>query len=205
MKELTKRQEEVFDFLKSFVERRKFPPTFREISEHFGMSVRASYDHIKALEKKGVLRCDKNRSRAFEIVDDGTPEPSSRGEENLMIPLVGTVAAGCPILSEENVDGYVPVPSGSLRSSGDHFALRVEGESMTGAGILSGDLAIIRKQPMASNGDIVVAVIDEAITLKRFFREPNRVLLRAENPAFPNIYTRDVKVVGILTQIIRNY
>lgn len=202
MKELTKRQAEVLEFVKSFVDSRKFPPTFREVSEHFGMSVRAAYEHIKALEKKGVLRCDRNRSRAFEIVQD---EPARPAEELLMIPCLGTVAAGIPILSEENVDGYIPLAASALKKTGEYFALKVQGESMINAGILDGDLAIIRQQNVANNGDIVVAVMEDGITIKRFFREPNRIQLKAENPAFNSIYTRDLKIVGVLAQIVRNY
>jgi repressor LexA len=201
MKQLTERQQDLYQFTLKYVEVHKFPPTFREISEHFGITVRGAYDHIKAIERKGWLRCDKNRSRTIEIVE--TTESDDR-ERVASVPLVGTVVAGSPIVSEENLEGYISVPSGML-SSGTYFALRVKGQSMINAGICEGDIALIRQQPTAENGEIVVAMIDDAVTLKRYFREANRVQLKAENPEFASIFVRDLRLLGKLAHIIRSY
>ncbi|MFW5694515.1 MAG: transcriptional repressor LexA [Alkalispirochaeta sp.] len=201
MKPLTHRQEEVLDFIREFISGNKYPPTIREISDHFTISVKGAYDHVKALEKKERLRCDTNRSRAIEVLGD-----SVRDEEQPVaeIPLLGTVAAGRPLLAEENHDGFVPVPKAILGNK-RYFAVRVSGDSMIGAGIMDGDTAIIAHQAVADNGEIVVAMVDEAVTLKRFYKERNRVQLKSENPAFPPIYTRDVRILGTLAHIVRSY
>ena len=200
MKELTKRQGEILDFIRSFIRKHKYPPTIREIASSFEISVKGAYDHVKALEKKRQIRCDLGRSRAIEILENPDDEPGF-----VELPLIGHVAAGVPLLAEENWDGTVKVSSESLRGK-NHFALRVQGDSMEGAGILDGDTAIFEERKVADNGDIVVAVInDEAVTLKRFYREQNRVKLKAENPVYPPIYTQNVRVLGKLSCIIRNY
>lgn len=201
MKPLTHRQEEVLGFIREFISGNKYPPTIREISEHFTISVKGAYDHVKALEKKARLRCDTNRSRAIEVLGDPV-----RGEEQPVadIPLLGTVAAGRPLLAEENHDGFVPVPKAMLGNK-RYFAVRVSGDSMMGAGIMDGDTAIIAHQPVANNGEIVVAMVDEAVTLKRFYKEHNRVQLKSENPAYPPIYTRDARILGTLAHIVRSY
>ena len=161
--------------------------------------MKGAYDHVKALEKKQVISISHNKSRAISLV----PEKDEVNETQ-KIPILGNVAAGLPLFAEENYDGTVSLPSDVLRK-GKLFALRVEGESMTGAGIFDGDLAVFVQQPVAENGEIVVAMVDDAVTLKRFFREKNRVRLQAENPAYPSIFTQDVKVLGKLITIIRQY
>jgi repressor LexA len=199
MKELTKRQNEILLFLKGFLKKHSYPPTIREIASAFSISPKGAYDHIKALEKKEVIRCDLNRSRAIEILDS---DPS---EEVIHIPVLGNVAAGVPIFAEENFNGTVQLPS-PLLPKGDIFALFVQGDSMENAGILNGDLAVIKHQQHALNGDIVVAMIGEdGVTLKRFYKEKNRIKLQAENEAYPPIYTQDVRIIGKLHTIIRTY
>jgi len=201
MKGLTPRQREVFNFIREFIRSNRFPPTIREIAANFKFSVKGSYDHLKALERKGFLRCHGNRSRAIEI----TGEPEEEKETRLSsVPLLGNVAAGKPLFAEENLQGYVQVPAEDL-PGGSHFALRVKGDSMRDAGIMDGDVVVVSHQNTAENGDIVVAMVDEAVTLKRFFRENNRVKLMAENPAYAPIYTQDVKILGRLRGIIRKY
>ncbi len=199
MKTLTDRQKEVLDFIAAFVEEHAYPPTIREIADRFAISVKGAYDHVKALEKKGKLRLGENRSRALEIVRKERPERSV-----VELPLLGIVAAGKPLLAEENFSGTVPVPADMVRSA-DCFALSVRGDSMKDAGIFHGDIAIIEERQSADNGEIVVAMIDDAVTLKRFFRENNRVKLVAENPAYSPIYTQDVRIVGRLRGLIRKY
>jgi repressor LexA len=200
MREITRRQSEVLDYIKSFIDDHHFPPTIREISEHFSISVKAAYDHVKALEKKGFLKIDNNRSRTIEVL--GREEPGEH--EMLEIPVLGNVAAGVPLLAEENLEGKVRLPAEHL-GRGDHFALHVRGDSMRDVGIMDGDLAIFRQQQVADNGDIVVAMVEEAVTLKRFFKEKNRVRLQAENPDYPPIFTQNVRVLGRLAHLIRTY
>lgn len=199
MKTLTDRQSEVLDFIASYVEKHSYPPTIREVAEHFSVSVKGAYDHVKALEKKGYLRIGENRSRAIEILHRDKIDPSVTD-----LPLLGTVAAGRPILAEENFSGFVRVPSEMTRP-GTSFALSVRGDSMKDAGIFNGDIAVIEQTQIAENGEIVVAMIDDSVTLKRFFRENNRIKLVAENPAYAPIYTQDVKILGRLKGIIRTY
>lgn len=200
MKSLTNRQSEILEFIKQFIRNHKYPPTIREIAAHFSISVKGAYDHVKALEKKERIRCDLGRSRAIEIIDNGTTEV-----DFVEVPLIGHVAAGIPLFAEENFDGMIKVSSENL-NQGRHFALRVQGDSMEGVGILGGDIAIFEQRQQADNGDIVVAIInDEAVTLKRFYKEKNRVKLKAENPVYPPIYTQNVRVLGKLSCIIRNY
>ncbi|MFO8042684.1 MAG: transcriptional repressor LexA [Alkalispirochaeta sp.] len=201
MKPLTHRQEEVLEFIRDYISGNKYPPTIREISENFTISVKGAYDHVKALEKKERIRCDTNRSRAIEILGE-----SGSDEERLVteVPVLGSVAAGAPLLAEENHDGFVPVPKAMLGNK-RYFAVNVSGDSMIGAGIMDGDTAIIAQQPVAENGEIVVAMVDEAVTLKRFYKESNRVQLKSENPAYPPIYTRDARILGTLAHIVRSY
>ncbi len=200
MKGLTNRQLEILQFIRTFIRRKKYPPTIREIASSFDISVKGAYDHVKALEKKHQIRCDLGRSRAIEILDEEDEKP-----DFIEVPLLGNVAAGDPLFAEENWDGTVRVPAENLRN-GRHFALRVQGDSMEGAGILDGDTAIFEQKQIADNGDIIVAFInDEAVTLKRFFREKNRIKLKAENPVYPPIYTQSVRILGRLVCIIRRY
>jgi repressor LexA len=199
MKTMTVRQQAVLDFIAGFLEEHAYPPTIREIADSFSISVKGAYDHVKALEKKGKLRLGENRSRALEIVKD------ERHDRSIVeIPLLGVVAAGKPIFAEENFSGRIPVPSDMVRST-TCFALTIKGDSMKDAGIFHGDIAVIEERQVAENGEIVVAMIDDSVTLKRFYRENNRVKLVAENPAYSPIYTQDVKILGRLKGLIRKY
>ncbi len=200
MKDLTKRQKEILDFLRNFITNHKYPPTIREIATSFKISVKGAYDHVKAIEKKGYIRCDFNRSRAIEILEE-----SKREEDLVEIPLIGNVAAGIPLFAEENWERILKFPAEEFRK-GTYFALRVKGDSMMNAGILDGDTAIFLQKHTANNGDIIVAMVnEEAVTLKRFFKEKNRIKLKAENPVYPPIYTQNVKILGKLECLIRNY
>jgi repressor LexA len=201
MKPLTRRQTEVLDFIRGYISGNKYPPTIREISDHFTISVKGAYDHVKALEKKEWIRCDTNRSRAIEVLGSS----DEFGDDPVVsVPLLGTVAAGTPLLAEENYEGSVSVPR-SLLGNKRYFAVNVHGDSMIGAGIMDGDTAIIAQQPVAENGEIVVAMVEEAVTLKRFYREHNRIQLKSENPAYPPIYTREARILGKLAHIVRSY
>jgi repressor LexA len=202
MKGLTERQNKVLSFIAEHINTHLYPPTIREIAEHFSISVKGAHDHVTALKKKGRLRQNDKRSRTMELVRDNEEE----GGAHLMeIPILGTVAAGYPILSEENWDGTVTLHQSMLKKNKCYFALKVRGDSMSGIGIMDGDTAIIEKQNTICNGDIAVAVVDDAVTLKRFFRENSRIKLQAENPAYKPIYCQDVRILGRLSRIIRFY
>ncbi len=201
MKRMTERQKEVLHFISRYIEEHGYPPTMREIATNFDISVKAVFDHIKALERKEQVRCDFNRSRAIELVAV-PPQPE---KEMIEVPLLGNVAAGKPLFAEENYERMLHFSSSSL-GTGKHFALNVRGDSMQDAGILDGDTAIFLQQNTASNGAIVVArVNEEAVTLKRFFREKNRIRLKAENPIYPPIYSQNVQILGTLELIVRYY
>ena len=203
MKQITDRQKEVLTFISNFTEDNAYPPTVREIGDHFGISLRAVQDHIAALQKKGYLTQCQKRSRSIKVVSDVRDK-----EKELYVgkvPLLGTVAAGKPLLSEENLDGYVNLTEPFIRPGKSYFALRVRGTSMINAGILEGDLAVIEQSSTAVDGQIIVAVIDDAITLKRYYKEATRVRLQPENPDFQAIYCQDVRIVGILSNIVRTY
>jgi repressor LexA len=203
MKGITDRQKEVLTFISGFTEENGYPPTVREISEHFQISIRAVQDHIIALQKKGYLSQSQKRSRSIRVLSD------MRDKEQLpyvsKVPLLGTVAAGKPLLCEENLDGYVNLTEPFVRPGKSYFALRVRGQSMINAGILEGDLAIIEQSEIAADGQIIVAVIDDAITLKRYYKETDRIRLQPENPDFQAIYCQNVRIVGILSNIVRTY
>lgn len=200
MKGITARQQQVLDFISDFTKENTYPPTVREIGTHFGISLRAVQDHIAALQKKGYLSQSQKRARSLTVTQNKANLPFVS-----KVPILGTIAAGKPLLSEENLDGYVNLTEPFVRPGKTYFALRVRGQSMINAGILEGDLAVIEQAQTAVDGQIVVAVIDNAITLKRFYKESDRIKLQPENPAFEPIYTRDVKIVGTLSNIVRTY
>jgi repressor LexA len=201
MKGLTERQKEVLEYLKYYIRTFRYPPTIREVAEHLRISVKGAYDHLKALQKKQVINSNLNRSRAIKLLGDNDVYEDSRSQT---VPILGTVAAGRPLFAEENMEGSLQVPPGMLKR-GKYFALRVKGDSMRDAGIFNGDVTLVRHQSSADNGDIVVALVDEAVALKRFFLERNRVALRSENPAYPPIYTQNVRILGKLMFLLRTY
>lgn len=202
MKQITERQQEVLNFISNFTKENNYPPTVREIGEHFSISLRAVQDHIAALQKKGYLSQTQKRARSLNVISGGTLEKQPFVSK---VPLLGTVAAGKPLLSEENLDGYVNLTEPFVRPGKSYFALRVRGQSMIEAGILEGDLAVVEQAQTAVDGQIVVAVIDNAITLKRFYKEADRIRLQPENAAFQPIYSTEVTIVGILSNIVRTY
>lgn len=200
MTDLTPRQAQTFRFLVAYLDRHGFAPTVREVAAYLGITVKGAYDHLRALQRKGYIGRGSRRSRAITIRRRDAEEP-----EIVDLPVLGTVVAGQPLLAEENLDGTYPLARSSL-GSGEHFALRVRGDSMLGVGIHDGDLAVIRQQPTAVDGDIVVAMIDDAVTLKGFYKKSRRVCLKAANPAYPDIYaTTDLRILGKLACLVRRY
>jgi repressor LexA len=208
---LTGRQQEIFDFLSSYVRERGYPPTVREIGEEVGLASPSTvHAHLANLERAGLIKRDPTKPRALELVgrDRGDGGNAARAEStSLSLPLVGEIAAGGPLLAEENVEDYLEVPE-LLAAGGADFLLRVKGESMIQAGILDGDYVVVRKQQDARNGDVVVALAgdDEAAdeaTVKRFFREEGRVRLQPENDALEPIYAPHVQVLGKVIGVFR--
>jgi repressor LexA len=200
---LTGRQQEIWDFLVDYVDRHGYPPTVREIGEEVGLASPSTvHAHLANLERAGLLRRDPTKPRALELVGRERRAATTATADKL--PLVGQIAAGGPLLAEENIEDHVAVPE-MLR--GD-FLLRVKGDSMINAGILDGDIVVVQRAQDARNGEIVVALAgedesaDEA-TVKRFFREDGRVRLQPENDALEPIYARHVQILGRVTGVFR--
>jgi len=200
MKNLTGRQKEVLSFISYYIKNNSYPPAIREIASFFSISVKGAHDHITALRRKGHLKHEYKRPRTM-----GLTNSKSDSSELIAIPILGSISAGLPILAEENFDGNIMLNRSIINDNKDYFALRVTGDSMSGASIMDGDLAIIEKQNTANNGEIIAAMDEEGATLKRFFKEANRIRLQSENPAYPPRYSQEVKILGRLSSIIRSY
>lgn len=204
MKDLTDKQNSVFEFIAKAIREKGFPPTIREIGEQFGISAKGAYDHLKAIEKKGFLRTSKNQSRAIEILKLSDDDKSSTADIT-KIPLLGRIAAGSPILAEENIEEYIPVGEELSHKSG-LFGLRVQGDSMIEAGIHSKDIAIIQKQEVAKDGDIVAALLDgDSATLKVYYKEKDKVRLEPRNANLKPIFSEQIQILGKLVGLIRYY
>jgi repressor LexA len=203
---LTGRQQEIWNFLVEYVDRQGYPPTVREIGEAVGLASPSTvHAHLANLERAGLLRRDPTKPRALELV--GRTKPAAAAAvEPLRLPLLGQIAAGGPLLAEQNVEDEIGVPEPFGRDA--DFLLRVSGDSMIDAGILDGDIVVVRRQQDARDGDIVVALAgddetaDEA-TVKRFFREHDRVRLQPENASLEPIYTRHVEILGKVVGVMR--
>ena len=202
---VTDRQRAILDYVRGFVEEHGYPPTVREIGEAVGLrSPSTVHAHLAQLERAGVLRRDPTKPRAIELADRRVPA------EVHMLPLVGEIAAGGPLLADQNIEEYMAIPA-SLSRGGEEFLLRVRGDSMVNAGILDGDIVVVQRRQDAQNGEIVVALAgedelaDEA-TVKRFFREDGRIRLQPENDAMGPIYAAHVqilgKVIGVFRQVV---
>ncbi|CAN5161540.1 transcriptional repressor LexA [soil metagenome] len=201
-KDLTKRQQEIFDFIKKYSAGHGYPPTVRDIGKAVGLASSSTvHAHLANLEKVGLLRRDPTKPRAIELLDRAVDAAKSVvGGGGL--PLVGHVAAGQPILAEENIEEYVQVP-GLAGGEEGQFVLAVRGDSMVDAGILDGDFVVVRKQDTAADGEIVVALVGEEATVKRFFKEPDHIRLQPENATMEPIRTRDVSIVGRVVGVFR--
>jgi repressor LexA len=196
---LTKRQQEIFDFVKLYVSEHGYPPTVRDIGKAIGLASSSTvHAHLANLEKLGLLRRDPTKPRAIEVLKDKARQAVAPAG----LPVVGQVAAGQPVLADENIEEYVPVPGIAGGDDGE-FVLRVKGDSMKDAGILEGDFVIVRKQETAGDGDIVVALVGEEATVKRFFREDDHVRLQPENEAMEPIRTREAQVLGRVVGLCR--
>ena len=210
---LTQRQREIYDFVVSYADDHGYPPTVREIGEAVGLASPSTvHAHLANLERAGMLRRDPTKPRALVLTartrPAAPPQVHASDERAPRLPLVGQIAAGGPLLAEENIEDYLGVPE-PLSRGGDEFLLRVKGESMIEAGILDGDYVVVHKQDTARNGDVVVALAggdesaDEA-TVKRFFREDGKVRLQPENSALEPLYPAYVKILGKVIGVFRS-
>jgi repressor LexA len=199
---LTKRQQEIFDFIKKYSAKYGYPPTVRDIGKAVGLASSSTvHAHLSNLEKVGLLRRDPSKPRAIELLEKGVDSVKALVKPE-GLPLVGQVAAGSPILAEENIEDYVPVPQAVGGEDGE-FVLRIKGESMKNAGILEGDLVVVRPQETATDGEIVVALVGEEATVKRFYREADHVRLQPENEALEPIRSKEVRVLGRVVGLLR--
>ena len=202
-KDLTKRQQEIFDFIKKYSAKYGYPPTVRDIGKAVGLASSSTvHAHLANLEKIGLLRRDPTKPRAIELLDRAADAVKSVVTSPGGVPLVGHVAAGQPILAEENIDDYVQVDP-SVGGDEAEYVLTVRGDSMVGAGILAGDLVAVRPQDTADDGDIVVALVGEEATVKRFFKEPDHIRLQPENDNMEPIRSREVRVLGRVVGVLR--
>ena len=198
--QLTERQTKILEFIRKVGQTRNYPPSVREIGEAVGLSSSSTvHNHLNQLERRGLIKRDPSKSRTVQLVEDAHMDQKRRGV--IAVPIVGNVAAGTPILAEQNIEDHVLL-SPELAKEG-YFLLRVRGDSMVNAGILDGDLVLVRPQHEASNGSIVVALVDGDATVKRFERQNGHVKLIAENPAYEPIVATNVSLVGIVRGVIR--
>jgi repressor LexA len=201
-RELTKRQQQILDYIHAELHRCGYPPSVREIGEAVGLSSSSTvHSHLAALEAKGYIRRDPSKPRALEVFDYRENDHAVDMSRVSVVPVVGQVAAGSPILAAENIESTMPLPA---EMAGDNtFILRVRGESMIDAGIYDGDFVVVRQQPTADNGDIVVAMIDDSATVKTFYRETDRIRLQPENATMDPIYTREATILGKVVALFR--
>lgn len=204
MSKLSKRQQEILDFIKDQVILKGYPPSVREIGQSVGLASSSTvHGHLSRLEKKGYIRRDPTKPRAIEVMEleDSSTIPRS---EAAYAPVIGKVTAGTPITAVENIEEYVPLPDSLAGTDENTFVLIVQGESMIEAGILDGDMVVVRQQQTAQNGDIVVAMTeDEEATVKRFFKEKSHIRLQPENATMDPIILSDISILGKVVGLFR--
>ena len=192
-------QEKIFAYIKKVVKAKGYPPSVREICEATGLrSTSTVHAHLKRLEKRGLIMRDSMKPRAISLPSD------LQQTDTMTVPVVGRVTAGTPILASENIEEYISIPN-VLLGDGEHYILGVRGDSMVEAGINDGDYVVVRRQQDANNGDIVVAMIDDEATVKRFYRESNHIRLQPENSAMSPILTKHVTILGKVVSLYRLY
>lgn len=207
--ELTKKQKLIFDFINEFQDKNGYPPTVRDICIGVGLRSTATvFTHLKNLEEKGVLNKSSSKNRAISVVKEpSVNDVSAKGSENsniFEIPLLGKVAAGSPILAVENIERTFPLPI-DMATNKEMFMLRVQGESMINAGILNGDYIIVSRQPTAENGEMVVAMINDEVTVKTFYKEDGYFRLQPENDSMEPIIVTQLTILGKVTGLFRKY
>ncbi len=202
MKDITPRQRTVLQFISDYITQQGYPPTYQEIADAFGIvSKHGVVRHLIALERKGYISRSDTLARSIRIVH---PQymPAT---ESIQVPLVGRVSAGYPILAEENIETYVMLPRTMVKAEGRYFALRVQGDSMTNAGILDGDMVVVQSTTVSQPGEIVVALVGDEVTVKRLVQQNGQSYLKAENPAYPNIFPQsEWKIQGRVIGLVRD-
>jgi repressor LexA len=194
------KQMQIYKFIKSYINEKSYPPSVREICAAVGLSSTSTvHGHLARLEKKGLIKRDPTKPRTIEVIEKDVKK------EMINIPVLGTITAGLPILAEENIEDIFPLPIEHVKSNKELFMLHVKGDSMIEAGIHNGDLAIIEKTNYAENGTIVVALIDNEATLKRFFKEKDHIRLQPENSTMSPIIVENCTIIGKLVGLYREY
>lgn len=197
---ISAKQMEILEYIKQEILRKGYPPAVREICEAVHLKSTSSvHSHLETLEKNGYIRRDPTKPRAIEIIDDTF---NLNRREVVNIPMIGQVAAGQPILAEENIENYFPVPAEFVPNQ-NVFMLRVRGESMINAGIFDGDYILVKQQPTASNGDMVVALVDDSATVKTYYKEDGHYRLQPENDTMEPIIVDDVSIIGEVFGVLR--
>ncbi|HIR14759.1 MAG TPA: transcriptional repressor LexA [Candidatus Choladousia intestinavium] len=197
---ITKKQEEILEYIKDQILERGFPPAVREICQAVHLKSTSSvHSHLESLEKNGYIRRDPTKPRAIEILDESF---QMLRREMVNVPVVGTVAAGQPIFAEQNIENYFPIPSEYMPNQ-PSFILKVKGDSMVNAGILDGDRVVVQQQSTAENGDIVVALVDDSATVKTFYKEDGYFRLQPENDAMESIIVKDLQILGKVFGVMR--
>lgn len=199
---ISAKQKEILEYIKSEILHRGYPPAVREICEAVKLKSTSSvHSHLETLESKGYIRRDPTKPRAIEIIDDNF---ALTRREIVNVPLIGTVTAGQPILAVENIEGYFPLPADDIPNH-EIFMLNVKGDSMINAGIFNGDKILVQKQPTANNGDKVVALIEDSVTVKTFYKEKGHFRLQPENDTMDPIIVDDLSIVGKVIGLYRRY
>ena len=205
MNDLSAKQQQILEYMKAEVREKGYPPSVREICEAVGLkSTSTVHGHLARLEKKGYIRRDPTKPRAIEILDEAPHNPDLPTRELVQVPIVGNITAGTPILAVENIEDTFPVPVDYVHND-TVFMLKVGGDSMIEAGIFDKDLILVRQQSNASNGDIVVALIEDYATVKTFFREKDFVRLQPQNASMNPIIVRDVTILGKVIGLFRKF
>ncbi len=206
---LSARQKAMLDFIKEEINRKGYPPTVREIGKAIGLTSTASvHSHLLALEQKGYIRRDSSKQRALEVLDQASTIPAETadlGREMAMLPIVGTITAGLPILAQENIEEFFPVPVDFLHTKKDTFILKVSGESMIEAGILDGDYLILEQVPVVENGEIAAVLIDDSATVKYFYLEKDHIRLQPANATMEPILVKEAKILGRVIGLFRRF
>lgn len=206
-KDLTKRQIQIFEFIQTYVKEHKISPSMRDICKGVGLSSPSTvHMHLKVLEDKGYIQKEDAKSRSLVVSKGGSNKTDNYNKISniISLPLLGNIAAGTPILAEQNVEEEVPLPA-SLINNSSSFMLHVHGNSMINKGIYDGDTIIVKEQNTANNGDVVVALIDNDATVKTFYKEDNYIRLQPENDSMEPIFVREVQILGIVVGLLRSF
>ena len=208
-KKISPRQEKILEFINKKIKEEGYPPSVREIAKAVKLSSSATvHSHLKKLEKYGYLKRDASKPRALSVISSSKEDPEDMGKSanNLVfVPVLGNIAAGTPILAQENIEDYFPLTPDFVRGQKEVFMLNVHGDSMVNAGIMDRDQVIVRKQDTAINGEIIVALLEDEATVKRFFKDKSKIRLMPENDHMEPIIVKDVKILGKVIGIIRKY